>query len=81
MGACLHAVDGSLSFQPYSKDEKACIYSVSRAELNMRLMNLSESLKLVDFHFEQQAEDINFDTGAIQLKDHSTGRILYCSRI
>ncbi|MEM7367189.1 MAG: NAD(P)/FAD-dependent oxidoreductase [Bacteroidota bacterium] len=73
-GRMMHAVDGSLTFQAYSKDQQTCIYSVSRAELNARMMNLSESLKLVDFFFEQRAEDIDFESGEVYLKDLATNR-------
>lgn len=41
-GRMMHAVDGKLNFLPYSKDGKSCIYSVSRGDLNCKLMTLAE---------------------------------------
>jgi kynurenine 3-monooxygenase len=73
-GRMMHAPDGSLTFQPYSRDEKTCIYSVSRGELNRRLMDHSEALSLVDYHFEQTCEGIDPSNGDILLKDLQTGR-------
>src|SRR5215216_3645218 len=37
-GRFIHHKDSSTAFQPYGKDNQA-IYSVSRAEINMRLMD------------------------------------------
>ena len=67
-GRMMHAKTEALTFQAYSQNKEDCIYSISRAELNKRLMSLSESLKLVDFHFNQMCEGIN-DAGNIVLKD------------
>lgn len=55
-GRYLHQADGSTAFQPYGKNGEA-IYSISRGELNKRLMTLSE----------EQGAKINFShrcTGA-----------------
>ncbi|MEM7656513.1 MAG: NAD(P)/FAD-dependent oxidoreductase [Bacteroidota bacterium] len=73
-GRMMHATDGALTFQAYSRDEKTCIYSISRAELNRRLMDRSEALSLVDFHFEHICEGVDLKDGAIRLKDLHTGR-------
>jgi kynurenine 3-monooxygenase len=59
----MHDQQGNLTYQPYGKDGQA-IYSVSRAGLNVALMNLAEALPNVDFHFEQKCEGIDLDTGA-----------------
>ncbi len=40
-GRFLHQADGNTAFQPYSKNNEA-IYSVSRGELNKKLMTLAE---------------------------------------
>ncbi len=41
-GRYLHQADGSAAFQPYGKNNEA-IYSVSRGELNKKLMTLAEN--------------------------------------
>src|ERR1700761_6433673 len=41
-GRMMHSPSGELTFQPYGKDESEVIHSVSRAELNIALMNAAE---------------------------------------
>ena len=67
-GRMMHAKSEALTFQAYSQNQKDCIYSISRAELNKRLMSLSESLQLVDFHFEKMSDGID-DDGKVMLRD------------
>src|SRR5947207_179185 len=52
-GRYIHHKDGSHSYQPYGKAGQA-IYSVSRAEINMKLMSLAEKEKDVKFHFNKR---------------------------
>src|SRR3954452_18522814 len=37
-GRMIHACDGSLAFQPYGKDDSEALHSVSRAGLNLKLV-------------------------------------------
>lgn len=57
-GRYIHHRDGSTAFQPYGKDNQA-IYSVSRAEINMRLMDLAEQQKNVNIHFNERCTSID----------------------
>jgi len=57
-GRFIHHKDSSTAFQPYGKDQQA-IYSVSRAEINMRLMDLAEQQENVKIHFNQRCININ----------------------
>ena len=41
-GRVMHSVAGDLTFQPYGKNEEEVINSISRAELNIALMNAAE---------------------------------------
>ena len=50
-GRMAHGTDGNHDFQQYSIDRKA-IYSVSRAELNKRLIEIADDFDNVSFHFE-----------------------------
>ena len=52
-GRRMHAVDGSLTFQPYGL-EGQCIYSVSRAGLNRILVEAAETLPNVRFEFDHR---------------------------
>lgn len=57
-GRFIHHKDGSTAYQPYGKDNQA-IYSVSRAEINMRLMDLAEQQPNVKIHFNERCTTIN----------------------
>lgn len=60
-GRYIHNKDGSNAYQPYGKDEQA-IYSVSRAEINMKLMDLAEQQPNVKIHFEYKCNSVNKHT-------------------
>jgi kynurenine 3-monooxygenase len=62
-GRYIHHKDGSTAFQPYGKDNQA-IYSVSRAEINMRLMDLAEQQENVKIHFDERC--ITIDRGKLE---------------
>ncbi len=57
-GRKIHRADGDITFQPYGK-ENQFINSVSRRELNIRLLNLAEE-NGVDIHFRHRCEHIDF---------------------
>lgn len=57
-GRSIHHKDGSTAYQPYGKDNQA-IYSVSRAEINMRLMDLAEQQENVKIHFNERCTAID----------------------
>ncbi|GAB4408394.1 MAG: NAD(P)/FAD-dependent oxidoreductase [Bacteroidia bacterium] len=73
-GRMIHDPEGGLTFQRYSKDPQECIYSVSRAGLNISLMNRAEAMEGVSFAFGHRCENIDTDTGTIRLTDMTTGR-------
>ena len=54
----IHHKDGTTVHQPYGKDNQA-IYSVSRAEINMRLMDLAEQQSGVKIHFNHRCTGID----------------------
>jgi kynurenine 3-monooxygenase len=62
-GRYIHNADGSTAFQPYGK-EGQYINSVSRAELNMKLMDLAEQ-QGVEIFFEHKCTAINWQKSAI----------------
>lgn len=57
-GRYIHNKDGSTAYQPYGKHDQA-IYSVSRAEINMRLMDLAEQQSNVKIHFNERCTTID----------------------
>jgi len=68
-GRMLHDETGNLDFQPYGKRPEEVIYSVSRGELNKRLMDAAEETERVRFHFNQSLESVDFDQYRIHLFD------------
>ncbi len=56
-GRYIHHLDGSSAFQPYGKDKQA-IYSVSRADINMKLMDLAEEQNNVKIHFDERCTKV-----------------------
>ncbi|MDB5256242.1 MAG: kynurenine 3-monooxygenase [Chitinophagaceae bacterium] len=64
-GRQMHDEQGHLSFQPYSST-KACIYSVSRSQLNNCLINAAEH-QGVSFLFEHSIEETDFASKTILL--------------
>src|SRR5436305_15195760 len=72
-GRMMHSVQSELTFQPYGKDETEVIYSISRANLNIALINAAEA-QGVKVHFQQRCTGMDLKTGQIQLLDEATGR-------
>jgi kynurenine 3-monooxygenase len=62
-GRYIHKADGTSAFQPYGK-EGQFINSVSRGELNCRLMDMAEAHD-VEIKFDQRCEHINWKYNSI----------------
>ncbi len=71
-GRMMHSVAGELTFQPYGKNESEVINSISRAELNIALMNAAEE-QGARIHFNQRCTGFDLKTGAVRLRDEQTG--------
>jgi kynurenine 3-monooxygenase len=71
-GRMMHSIESELSFQPYGKDESEVINSISRAELNIALMNAAEA-RGVEIFFERRCTGVNFKSGTLQLRDEQSG--------
>jgi kynurenine 3-monooxygenase len=71
-GRMMHSIAGELTFQPYGKDETEVINSISRAELNIALVNAAEEQGAA-IHFNQRCTGYDLKTGAIRVRDESTG--------
>ena len=72
-GRMMHSVTGGLTFQPYGKDESEVINSVSRATLNIALMEAAEQHG-VNIHFHQRCTGFDLRTGAVRLRHEETGQ-------
>lgn len=71
-GRMMHAVSGELTFMPYGKDETEVINSVSRADLNIALMNAAERAG-IHIHFNQRCTGLDLRSGAIHLRNEESG--------
>ena len=81
-GRMMHAINGELTFQPYGKDETEVIHSISRAGLNLALLDAAEA-EGVQIFFQQRCTAVNLKTGDIQLRDERSGetRTINCGVI
>jgi kynurenine 3-monooxygenase len=71
-GRMMHSIGGELTFQPYGKNEAEVINSISRAELNIALINAAEE-QGAKIHFNQRCVGYDLKTGAIRVRDEDTG--------
>jgi kynurenine 3-monooxygenase len=71
-GRFIHHKDGSSAYQPYGKDNQA-IYSVSRADINMKLMDLAEQQPGVKIHFDERCARVDRRDLKIVFENNVTG--------
>jgi len=71
-GRMMHSVTGELTFQAYGKDESEVIYSISRAELNIALINAAEEHG-ARIHFQQRCVGMDLRNGELRLRDDASG--------
>lgn len=71
-GRMMHSVSGELTFQPYGKDASEVIHSISRADLNIALLDAAEKAG-ARIHFEQRCVGMDFRTGSLRLRDEKRG--------
>ncbi|MCU1299730.1 MAG: monooxygenase, FAD-binding protein [Candidatus Sulfotelmatobacter sp.] len=70
-GRMMHSVDGDLTFQPYGKNETEVINSISRAELNVALMNAAEE-QGATIHFNERCTGYDLKAGTIRTRNGIT---------
>jgi kynurenine 3-monooxygenase len=70
-GRMMHSVAGELTFQRYGKDDTEVINSISRAELNIALMNAAER-RGVQIDFNQRCTGYDPRTGKVHLRDEQS---------
>ncbi|HXC06896.1 MAG TPA: NAD(P)/FAD-dependent oxidoreductase, partial [Bacteroidia bacterium] len=72
-GRCIHPKEGETVFQPYGKKEQA-IYSVSRGEINMKLMDLAERQPGVSLFFNERCTGLEPHTLAALFENNESGK-------
>ena len=63
----MHDIDGRLTDQPYGNEGEA-IFSVSRAQMNVLLMNLAEK-NGASLHFNEKCKDVNFEKSTVYFEN------------
>jgi kynurenine 3-monooxygenase len=71
-GRMMHATTSALTFQPYGKDESEVIYSISRSDLNVALMNAAKE-RGAKICFQRRCTGVDFKTGTLQVRNEQTG--------
>lgn len=59
-GRMVHFADGRVHLQRYGKDDSEVIWSISRGDLNIVLLNAAEAVG-VRLHFDRRLERVDFD--------------------
>jgi kynurenine 3-monooxygenase len=75
-GRMIHSATGRLRFQPYSKDPRDAINSVSRGGLNMTLLEGTSRYAGVRCCFEHRCLETNLDEPAATLLNTATGETI-----
>jgi len=70
-GRMMHSMASELTFQPYGKDAAEVIHSISRADLNIALLNAAEAVG-VRICFQQRCTGTDLKTGMLRLRDEQT---------
>lgn len=71
---CMHALDGTLTYQNYGKEGEA-IYSVPRGGLNQKLMNLADKYPDIKYNFNKKCKDIELDSNSLVFEDNLSKEI------
>jgi kynurenine 3-monooxygenase len=71
---CMHALDGTLTYQPYGVNNEA-IYSVSRGGLNQKLMNLADNYPNIEYFFNRKCLDVNLKTTTLSFENEQTNQV------
>ncbi len=72
-GRMMHSLAGELTFQPYGKNDTEVINSISRADLNVALMNAAEA-QGVSVQFNERCIGTDWNTGGARFRNERTGR-------
>lgn len=73
-GRMMHSIHSDLTFQPYGQNESQAINSISRAELNIALINAAEAQGARIF-FQQRCLGMDLHTGQARMRDEESGEV------
>jgi len=73
-GRTMHSLDGKTTYQPYGINNQA-IYSVSRAEINCKLMDIAEREGKTKIKFNEECVGADLKKGVVHLKNTQSGNL------
>lgn len=73
-GRTMHGTDGKLNYQPYGNNDQA-IYSVSRGDINSKLMSIADENPNTTIHFNQECMNVDLQQGKAFFKHTQTGEL------
>jgi kynurenine 3-monooxygenase len=68
-GRMIHSLTGELTFQPYGKDDSQALHSVSRAGLNLQLVEAAARYPSVRLFFEHRCTGLDLSAGILEFVD------------
>ncbi len=74
-GRTMHHLDGSTSYQPYGREDQ-CIYSVSRGDINAKLMTISETKGNAKIHFNMECIEVDMKAGRATFQNTVSGELI-----
>lgn len=76
-GRRIHSLDERTHYQPYGRNNSECNLSISRNELNNRLIHLASEAGVV-FYFDHELDHFNFETKTLFFKNGKTEDYHFC---
>lgn len=74
-GRIMHSTDNQLTYQPYGKEGEA-IYSVSRGDINAKMMDIAEKQGKATIHYNHQCVKIDMEKGIAWFQNRLTGELV-----
>lgn len=74
-GRVMHDLEGNLTYQPYGKEGQA-IYSISRGDVNAKMMDIAEKEGKATIHYEHECVKVDLDGGIAWFKNKKTGEVI-----
>jgi kynurenine 3-monooxygenase len=71
-GRIMHDVEGNKTYQPYGKEGQA-IFSVSRAGINAKMMDIAEEEGDATIYYNTPCIDVDLEEGIVYLENSQTG--------
>ena len=74
-GRMMHDLEGNQTPQAYGKEGQA-IYSISRGDLNAKMMDIAEEKGGATIHYNHKCVDVDLDKGTITLENTTTNETI-----